>query len=101
MAFVWQIREKNSGLWVRDSSQGWHILTDQDDAYLWRRQDLAEKALKVIQKRLRSASDTTTNVSTWYKGFEQYLGNGKTKIYKKLDFEIVCSKLVYAETVLK
>lgn len=99
MAFVWQIREKNTGLWVRDSSQGWHHLVEQDAAYLWRRQDLAEKALKEVHKRLKKITAGEKHY-LWYKGFTVFKdGAVQRKLVQEVDFEIVCSKLVYAETV--
>lgn len=103
MTFVWQIRDRNSGFWIEDSSGGWYHLVTQDKAYLWRREELAEKALKKILKSWKNKLVAPHNY-TWFKGFISYPevigknghGHSVYKIYEDVDLHIVCSKLVPA-----
>jgi len=100
MAFVWQIREKNSGMWLQDTSQGCNYLVEQDHAFLWRREDLAEKALKKILKMLQVATDPNHKNHKWYKHYATFhvVQEGKPQHTRKnVEFEIVCSKLVLVD----
>ena len=98
MTFVWQIRDRNTGYWIEDASSGWYHLTTQDKAWLWRREDPAEKALKKIIKDW-----VQHQKRDWWEGFESFevvsedeYGCQIFKHYKEVDLYVVCSKLVPA-----
>ena len=68
VTFVWQIRDKNTGYWAADASGGWYHLVIQDNAWLWRREDLAKKALEKILKKWKDKKMYPEH-NTWFKGF--------------------------------
>ena len=102
-AYVWQVRDRNSGFWLADTRQGWSQLVSQEKAGIWRREDLAEKALKKVLKQWKKVL-CNQNQYTWFKGFtclEEVVGQDEYghdiyNRYKKVDFEVVCVKLVIA-----
>ena len=98
MTFVWQIRDRNTRYWIEDASSGWWRLVTQDKAWLWRKEDLAKKALAKILGRWDDARG-----KRWFEGFEspEIIGEDEYemdiyKYYEEVDLYVVCSKLVPA-----
>ena len=91
---IWQIQDQLTHLWVLDSSQGCRSLVTQDEAYLWRSEENAKKALRKILKRHKQFADPN-GPYRWYRGFEiRNRLTGKTTCRLDVDLVIVKYKVV-------
>lgn len=93
MTYVYQIQDQLTHLWVLDSSQGASYLVTQDEAYIWRTEENAKKALRKILSVHKEYSSNKRY--KWYKGFNIYNRlTGKTVYRLDFDLAIVKYKLV-------
>lgn len=64
--YVWMVREKTTGLWL--CSKGGNLVKPED-AWIWRRADLAEKAMKKTIKGYKSiAAEDERSRYAWLTG---------------------------------
>lgn len=94
---VWQIKDRNSNLWILDSSQGSFYLVEQEDAHVYMSEKSVKKAIRDVY---RSAERRKEWQKAWKKDPKNWGGGGRSDPFPGWEFRNdITGKSVYYKEV--